>query len=1330
MSLHSYDHLLSFNLSKDFHVIKDVNDDGKPTFGIGFEQSINDDGEITYEYRINLLDVDNNGDNESSTDSSSYHLKGNIENAVSIKRTVKSFFGLEIVITALIIALHHKEKTYVLNSVFVGDGEKVLNWIRFINDVLSYVVLDGKKGDFAPITEDMIQQGSTAQNNSNTNAEMANFSVDDIATVEYSDSRYATANGKFKLPVPNGYHYSSGDGAGNENWFYIVPDNVPLDSNHIDAKPYSFAIATLPAGQVPFDMQKVEGYGKALIQVGALSGDTWVDTLILSSNCAFFYQCWTDTSEYMYHKLNGLLLDGSNAYQFHVFANYDAPIAADTGALHKFLETALSWMGKVSRIGDPAYRLENKDERREKVTGFIDSACDLVAKSTNLLGITMDFDTELRKHFVILGALLYRHHNIALTYTSAAQIANMVGRIEGRELDAAAIQNILNSSDARFGDIHDYLESFSVTSLIKQMVKLDKMVNTDSEEGTSHFYFEAVELYLRLLCLESGISFTKSDFYLGCKIGTRLIIGNVWDSINIQVFPGGSSISDNFASPRESGFSSANTQRGSSNQSAVAETPAITCTKVKKSECTIDEFGVFERYNGLDDEIILPSGIEEIGSDAFSFNKTLRIVVIPEGVREIGNDAFWGCEALEQVFLPSTLEKIEYNAFRNCESLTEIIIPDGVWSIGMDAFTGCKKLKDIYVPSSVISVEMDAFYTFNDDTVIHTPQWSSAETYAEEHDMRVDHRQAPVRAIPKAKKNTSQTKAAVAKAAATTGNPEDFDIANGILKSYKGQEEHLVLPDGIHTIAEKAFDSIYNLKTIVVPEGVHTIEDDALHYCFQLESVTLPSTLKTLSGFAYLSIKKLLIPVGVETIGINAFKGCGELRKVILPSSVTRIEKGAFAWCSKKKDVYIPESVTSIADDAFSQSPRIVIHVHPGSYAEEFAKGHKVKFDNEVDPYLDELKKAEKGPAKKKTTKESTPKTTETIPNSVPEAPTDPFQLTDGGKTLDKYVGIEAHVVVPDGVTKIAAFAFDSCKVTAVTLPDTVKEIGIYAFTDCTQLQQISFPSSLRSVGEYAFAKCRSLAKVTWPGNINKLPNAVFDNCDSLGTVAIEEGVTEIGDSAFSFCPKLKDMFLPLSLTKIEKFMLLGSGSPTLHVYQDSFAEKYAKENNLPTKVLLTPAQEAEKKCQEEARRIAEEKYAAELKAWEQNCGEIRTLREQRISELLEEKRVALKNEAQSAYDAAVAAANKRKEAAQQKKSDAEMRLSALGVFKFAEKKAAKTAIEEATGEIQAAVTALITAKQTLDKDLASIPATINSRRYMVVREVEREYPLPTKPVK
>ena len=768
----------------------------------------------------------------------------------------------------------------------------------------------------------------------------------------------------------------------------------------------------------------------------------------------------------------------------------------------------------------------------------------------------------------------------------------------------------------------------------------------------------------------------------------------------------------------------AGTRKSASPISAITETPTTTCTKVKKSDCSIDVLGVLESYNGSDDEIILPSGIEEIGSDAFSFNKTLRIVVIPEGVREIGSDAFWGCEALEQVFLPSTLEKIEYNAFRSCESLKEIIIPDGVWSIGMDAFTGCKNLKDIYVPDSVISVETDAFYTFNDDTVIHTPQYSSAETYAEEHDMRVDHRQAPVRAVPRAKRNTSQTKATTAKTAATTGDPKDFVIEEGVLKEYKGNAEQLLLVDGIHTVGERAFRFNSTLKSVVIPEGVHTIAKDAFSYCMSLETITLPSTLKYLGGFGSAKMKKIQIPNGVEVIGYGAFDSCNELKEIILPPSVTTIENLAFSSCGKTKNIYVPESVTQIDDMAFWHSGRTIIHVHPGSFAEEFAQKNKVKFDNNVQVYLDALEGKTEGTTKKKT---ATAKTEEV---AAPVALKEPFSLSASGKTLNKYEGKETVVTVPDGVTEIDSFAFSKQKVTVVTLPDSVKKIGKYAFTDCSKLVQINIPASVTSVGENAFNQCSSLTEIVWPGNVKTIPANACWHCDALAKVVIEEGITEIGGSAFSFCPKLKDLHLPQSINKIGDHALLMSGSPTLHVYLDSYAEKYAKENNLPTVILLTPEQEAEKKRQEEARRIAEEKYAAELKAWEQNCGEIRTLREQRVSELLEEKRVALKNEAQSAYDAAVAAANKRKEAAQQKKSDAEMRLSTLGIFKFAEKKAAKTAIEEATGEIQAAETALVTAKQTFDKDLASIPATINSRRYMVAREVEYEYPLPAKPSK
>ena len=262
-----------------------------------------------------------------------------------------------------------------------------------------------------------------------------------------------------------------------------------------------------------------------------------------------------------------------------------------------------------------------------------------------------------------------------MTYTSAAQIANMVGRIEGRELDAAAIQNILNSSDARSGDIHDYLESFSVTSLIKQLVKLDKMVNTDSEEGTSHFYFEAVELYLRLLCLESGISFAKSDFYLGCRIGTRLIIGNVWDSINIQVFPGGSSVSDNFASPRESGFSSANTKRRSSNQSAVAETPG------NKSASQLAHTTNPSPKNPE----LSPKLWEMNGTTLLKYKGNKWNPEIPEGITVIGERAFADHKNVKTIYMRNGVTRIEHLAFANIAPW-ELMIPPTVIYIADDIF--------------------------------------------------------------------------------------------------------------------------------------------------------------------------------------------------------------------------------------------------------------------------------------------------------------------------------------------------------------------------------------------------------------------------------------------------------------------------------------------------------------------------------------------------------------------------------------------------------------------------------------------------------------------
>ena len=67
-------------------------------------------------------------------------------------------------------------------------------------------------------------------------------------------------------------------------------------------------------------------------------------------------------------------------------------------------------------------------------------------------------------------------------------------------------------------------------------------------------------------------------------------------------------------------------------------------------------------------------------------------------------------------------------------------------------------------------------------------------------------------------------------------------------------------------------------------------------------------------------------------------------------------------------------------------------------------------------------------------------------------------------------------------LTYIRTSAFRNChNLTAIRLPDTLKEIGASAFESCYQLQGIQIPSSTQSVGNCAFMDCPSLRVIYAP---------------------------------------------------------------------------------------------------------------------------------------------------------------------------------------------------------------------------------------------------------
>ena len=65
---------------------------------------------------------------------------------------------------------------------------------------------------------------------------------------------------------------------------------------------------------------------------------------------------------------------------------------------------------------------------------------------------------------------------------------------------------------------------------------------------------------------------------------------------------------------------------------------------------------------------------------------------------------------------------------------------------------------------------------------------------------------------------------------------------------------------------------------------------------------------------------------------------------MIIPDGTLSIGKLAFAYNRGLKAIYLPDSVNEIAEDFIYSSPNVVICCNRGSYAEQFAIDHDLKY--------------------------------------------------------------------------------------------------------------------------------------------------------------------------------------------------------------------------------------------------------------------------------------------------------------------------------------------------------------------------------------------------
>lgn len=95
-------------------------------------------------------------------------------------------------------------------------------------------------------------------------------------------------------------------------------------------------------------------------------------------------------------------------------------------------------------------------------------------------------------------------------------------------------------------------------------------------------------------------------------------------------------------------------------------------------------------------------------------------------------------------------------------------------------------------------------------------------------------------------------------------------------------------------------------------------------------------------------------------------------------------------------------------------------------------------------------------------------------------------------------------------VTKIDNWAFSSddmvpvVTLMEVNLPNTIKEIGDYAFSGCYLLKEIIIPESVIEIGEGAFSRCWNIRHLEIPKNVKLIEEGAFAGCTELRSISVD----------------------------------------------------------------------------------------------------------------------------------------------------------------------------------------------------------------------------------
>ena len=523
------------------------------------------------------------------------------------------------------------------------------------------------------------------------------------------------------------------------------------------------------------------------------------------------------------------------------------------------------------------------------------------------------------------------------------------------------------------------------------------------------------------------------------------------------------------------------------------------------------------RYYGSETEIVLPSSIPDIYYKGFYLNTNIQQVTVTSATSSIGDKAFEGCVNLQTVINTTSFDIIagletygyiayyaEYVYTLNASGTTllkfsgsglHVVVPQGVQTIVSNVFENNTTMLSIVLPSSLTSIETDAFVECINLAAIENNSTISITLGA-------------------------STNGSIAYYAGYIGNIDTLTLVDNtywlinntlLLKVLNDVAVINNIPQSVTAIARYAFYKNTSVQTLYVPSTITKINDYAFYGCTNLTTIYNYSSMSMTRGAstnghvayyakAYLKIdpttntvtsydgtvRVLEIPEGVVAIDTNAFQANKYLSVLTLPSTLTTIGETAFEDCFNL-GVIINNSALEIRLESTELG-------YIGNYASYVGDGSELTNTNG-------------------------------------------FYVNSENNMLLKYIGEDKDVVIPNGVTSIARYAFYyTLDRTSVTIPDSVTDIYASAFNNSyftdvyySSLENwlnLKFHSTMANPLYYAqnlyFNKVKLEGTLTIPVGTTKVLFSAFINYKQITAISIPYSVTSIGNYAFYGCSKVK----------------------------------------------------------------------------------------------------------------------------------------------------------------------------------------------------------------